>query len=137
MGGIFASAPLCRVYPQNYKPQKMRLTNHPTYAILNPWIGGETIAATFEAVPEDDDANLNELANSITATFVEREKTYRSMIALYEKLLDNLIPKNPEVDDVKWSAIQKLAEVAYNNDDFASERAEMLDSIRMILKENK
>ncbi len=68
-----------------------------------------------------------------------RETTNQQMLRVYEKMYDDLTTSkqsaNLEAD--KWNAICKLADVACNEDDYASERAEMLDSIRQILRENK
>ncbi len=68
-----------------------------------------------------------------------RETTNQQMLRMYEKMYDNLTTSkqsaNLEAD--KWNTICKLADIACNGDDFASERAEMLDSIRMILRENQ
>ncbi len=66
-----------------------------------------------------------------------RETTNQQMLKLYEKMYDDLM-KNPnaQVEKDKWNAIAKLADVAMNNDDFASERADMLSEIRQILREN-
>ncbi len=68
-----------------------------------------------------------------------RETTNQQMLRMYEKMYDNLTTSkqsaNSEAD--KWNTICKLADIACNGDDFASERAEMLDSIRQILRENK
>ena len=67
-----------------------------------------------------------------------RETTNQQLLKMYEKMLDSIISEKSSFDNaVKWNAIQKLADVATNEDDFASERAEMLDSIRQILRENK
>ncbi len=68
-----------------------------------------------------------------------RETTNQQMLSLYEKMYDNLTTSkqsaNSEAD--KWETICKLADIACNEDDFASERADMLDTIRQILRENK
>ncbi len=68
-----------------------------------------------------------------------RETTNQQMLRIYEKMYDDLTTSkqsaNLEAD--KWNAICKLADVAYNEDDYASERSEMLDTIRQILRENR
>ncbi len=80
-----------------------------------------------------------EKAKSVGEIVRCRETTNQQMLRMYEKMYDNLTTSkqsaNLEAD--KWNTICKLADIACNGDDFASERADMLDSIRQILKENK
>lgn len=62
-----------------------------------------------------------------------RETTNQQMLTLYEKMYDDLKPAN---HNKKLDVLEKLAEIAANTDDFASEKSEMLDSIRQIFREN-
>ena len=48
-------------------------------------------------------------------------------------MYDDLKPTN---NNKKLDVLKTLAEIAANTDDFASEKAEMLDSIRQIFREN-
>ncbi len=68
-----------------------------------------------------------------------RETTNQQMLRMYEKMYDNLTTSKQSASSEadKWNAICKLADIACNGDDFASERAEMLGSIRQIVRENK
>ncbi len=79
-------------------------------------------------------------AQSLVCIIQARETTNQQTLKLYEKMYDNISDQaefKAGVERDKWNVIAKLADVAYNDDDFASERAEMLDSIRQILRENK
>lgn len=62
-----------------------------------------------------------------------RETTNQKMLSLYEKMYDDLRPEN---SNRKLDVLEKLAQIAANTDDFASEKSEMLDSIRQIFREN-
>lgn len=62
-----------------------------------------------------------------------RETTNQKMLSLYEKMYDDLKPLN---ENKKLDVLEKLAQIAANTDDFASEKSEMLDYIRQIFKEN-
>lgn len=62
-----------------------------------------------------------------------RETTNQKMLLLYEKMYDDLKPEN---SNRKLDVLEKLAQIAANTDDFASEKSEMLDSIRQIFREN-
>lgn len=62
-----------------------------------------------------------------------RETTNQKMLAFYEKMYDDLKPAN---DNKKLEVLSKLADIASNTDDYASEKSEMLDSIRQIFREN-
>ena len=62
-----------------------------------------------------------------------RETTNQQMLSLYEKMHDDLKPTSA---NKKLDILEKLAEIAANTDDFASEKAEMLDAIRQIFREN-
>ncbi len=68
-----------------------------------------------------------------------RETTNQQMLKMYEKMLDNLTVSKQaaSIESEKWNTISKLADIACNDDDFASERSDMLDTIRQILRENK
>ncbi len=78
-------------------------------------------------------------ANALGGIVTARETTTQQLLRLYEKMYDDLIhgvnSSAGEVD--KWNAISKLADVALHDDDFASERSEMIDAIRQILRESK
>ncbi len=78
-------------------------------------------------------------AQALTEIVRCRETTNQQMLRMYEKMLDKLTGGSIEsqVERGKWEAITHLADIACHEDDFASERAEMLDSIRQILRENK
>ena len=72
-------------------------------------------------------------ANAIGEIVKCRETTNQKMLNIYEKMYDDL---KPESNQKKLEVLQTLAEIAANTDDFASEKAEMLDSIRQIFREN-
>ncbi len=88
-----------------------------------------------------EDIGAAEKAKALADVVRCRETTNQQILKLYEKMYDNMSGPDrgvkAEIELDKWNAISKLADVAYNHDDFASERAEMLDSIRQILRENK
>ncbi len=103
--------------------------------------------AKLSAMGDGDSGNAGSPGNILGAEKAKafgdivrcRETTNQQMLRMYEKMFDNLtISKQSaslEVD--KWNTICRLADIACNDDDFASERAEMLDSIRQIIRENK
>lgn len=62
-----------------------------------------------------------------------RETTNQKMLSLYEKMYDDLKPDN---ENKKLDVLENLAQIAANTDDFASEKSEMLDTIRQIFREN-
>ena len=62
-----------------------------------------------------------------------RETTNQQMLSIYEKMYDDLKPAN---NNKKLDVLEKLAQIAANTDDYASEKSEMLDSIRQIFREN-
>lgn len=61
------------------------------------------------------------------------ETTNQQMLSLYEKMYNDL---KPQSQNKKLDVLEKLAQIAANTDDFASEKSEMLDSIRQIFREN-
>ena len=67
-----------------------------------------------------------------------RETTNQQMLSLYEKMYDDLKPTsfNQKLATVKLDALETLAQIAANSDDYASEKSEMLDTIRQIFREN-
>ena len=62
-----------------------------------------------------------------------RETTNQQILSLYEKMYDDLKPDNR---NKKLDVLDKLAQIAANTDDFASEKSDMLDTIRQIFREN-
>ena len=62
-----------------------------------------------------------------------RETTNQQILSLYEKMYDDLKPDN---GNKKLDVLDKLAQIAANTDDFASEKSDMLDTIRQIFREN-
>ena len=62
-----------------------------------------------------------------------RETTNQKMLSLYEKMYDDLKPEN---GNKKLDVLEKLTQITANTDDFASEKIEMLDSIKQICREN-
>lgn len=62
-----------------------------------------------------------------------RETTNQQMLKLYEKMYDEL---KPHSDNKKIEVLGKLAEIAAGTDAFASEKSEMLETIRQIFNEN-
>ncbi len=62
-----------------------------------------------------------------------RETTNQQMLSLYEKMYDDLKPTN---NNKKLDVLEKLAQIASNTDDYASEKLEILDSIALIFREN-
>ncbi len=88
-----------------------------------------------------EDIGAAEKAKALSDVVRCRETTNQQILKLYEKMYDNMSAQDrgvkAEIELDKWNAISKLADVANNDDDFASERAETLDSIRQILRENK
>ncbi len=99
-------------------------------------IGGEGNDINITLPP---DTSVTAKAQALTDIVRCRETTNQQMLRIYEKMFDNLTlsKQNASLEADKWSTICRLADVACNDDDFASERAEMLDSIRQILRENK
>ncbi len=62
-----------------------------------------------------------------------RETTNQKMLSIYEKMYDDLKPGS---ENRKLDVLEALAQIAANTDDFASEKSEMLDSIRQIFRES-
>lgn len=62
-----------------------------------------------------------------------RETTNQKILSLYEKMYDDLKPDN---GNKKLDVLERLAQIAANTDDFASEKSDMLDTIRQIFREN-
>ena len=62
-----------------------------------------------------------------------RETTNQKLLALYEKMYYDLMPVN---NAKKLDVLDKLAQIAANTDEFTDDRAELLNSIRQIFKEN-
>lgn len=62
-----------------------------------------------------------------------RETTNQKMLSLYEKMYDDLKPDN---GNKKLDVLERLAQIAANTDEFASEKSDMLDTIRQIFREN-
>ncbi len=86
-----------------------------------------------------EDIGAAEKAKALAEVVRCRETTNQQMLRMYEKMYDNLTTskQSASLETDKWNTICKLADIACNEDDFASERADMLDSIRQILRENK
>ena len=60
-----------------------------------------------------------------------RETTNQKMLSLYEKMYDDL---KPDDGNKKLDVLEKLAQIDANTDDFASEKSDMLDTIRQIFR---
>ena len=78
-------------------------------------------------------------ATAIADVVKARETTNQQMLSLYGKMYEDLNPNKKvesKLEEMKIDALRALASVAYNEDDFASERAEMLESIRAIFRDN-
>ncbi len=87
--------------------------------------------------PEDIGAQAK--AQALSDIVRCRETTNQQMLAIYEKLLDRLINGMTEMQ--KWSAIQAIAGLAQiegdESDEHMEARANIIDSFRQILRENK
>ncbi len=99
-------------------------------------IGGEGNDINISLPP---DTSVTAKAQALTDIVRCRETTNQQMLRMYEKMLDNLTVSKQatSAETDKWNTISKLADIACNDDDFASERSDMLDTIRQILRENK
>ncbi len=84
-----------------------------------------------------------EKLTALSEAICAREATNQQLLQMYERMYDALVPLSPDKIDrsrlewTRWQAIERLAAVAFTEDDFAEERAQMLESIRLILRENK